>query len=183
MREYVLFFGALEPKKNVRRLIDAYLASGADVPLVLVVAGGWQNDVETRLLAERNESEGLSKRAGRGIHRLDYVSLATLVTLIRGARAVIFPSLYEGFGLPVLEAMVLGTPVVASREAAVPEVAGDAALLVDPYDIDHIARGIATIVNDADLRAELARRGPVQAAKFSAERYRERVAKVYAALR
>jgi glycosyltransferase involved in cell wall biosynthesis len=183
MREYVLFFGALEPKKNVRRLIDAYLASGVDVPLVLVVAGGWQNDVETRLLAERNESEGLSKRAGRGIHRLDYVSLATLVTLIRGARAVIFPSLYEGFGLPVLEAMVLGTPVVASREAAVPEVAGDAALLVDPYDTDHIARGITTIVNDADLRAELARRGPVQAAKFSAERYRERVAKVYAALR
>ena len=183
MREYVLFFGALEPKKNVRRLIDAYLASGVDVPLVLVVAGGWQNDVETRLLAERNESEGLCKRAGRGIHRLDYVSLATLVTLIRGARAVIFPSLYEGFGLPVLEAMVLGTPVVASREAAVPEVAGDAALLVDPYDIDHIARGITTIVNDADLRAELARRGPVQATKFSAERYRERVAKVYAALR
>ena len=111
------------------------------------------------------------------------MSLATLVTLIRGARAVIFPSLYEGFGLPVLEAMVLGTPVVASREAAVPEVAGDAALLVDPYDTDHIARGITTIVNDADLRAELARRGPVQAAKFSAERYRERVAKVYAALR
>src|SRR5215467_5164483 len=65
--EYLLFYGALEPKKNVRRLIDAYLASGVDVPLVLVVSGGWQNDVETRLLAERNESEGLSKRAGRGI--------------------------------------------------------------------------------------------------------------------
>ncbi|HEY1432654.1 MAG TPA: glycosyltransferase family 1 protein, partial [Stellaceae bacterium] len=117
-QDYLLFFGALEPKKNVRRLIDAYLASGVDVPLVLVVAGGWQNDVEMRLLAEQDECEGLRKRSGRGIHRLDYVSFATLATLIRGARAVIFPSLYEGFGLPVLESMVLGTPVVASRESA-----------------------------------------------------------------
>ena len=181
--EYLLFYGALEPKKNVRRLIDAYLASNVDVPLVLVVAGGWQNDAEMRLLAEQNECEGVRKRSGRGIHRLDYVSFATLVTLIRGARAVIFPSLYEGFGLPVLESMVLGTPVVASRESALPEVAGEAALLVDPYDTDQIARAIATIVGDADLRAELARRGPLQAAKFSVERYRERVAEVYAALR
>jgi glycosyltransferase involved in cell wall biosynthesis len=173
----------LEPKKNVRRLIDAYLASDVDVPLVLVVAGGWQNDAEMRLLAEQHECERVRKRSGRGIHRLDYVSLAGLVTLVRGARAVIFPSLYEGFGLPVLESMVLGTPVVASRESALPEVAGEAALLVDPYDTDQIARAIATIVNDADLRAELARRGPLQAAKFSVERYRERVAEVYAALR
>jgi glycosyltransferase involved in cell wall biosynthesis len=159
------------------------LASDVDVPLVLVVAGGWQNDAEMRLLAEQNECEGVRKRAGRGIHRLDYVSFAALVTLIRGARAVIFPSLYEGFGLPVLESMVLGTPVVASRESALPEVAGEAALLVDPYDTDQISRAIATIVSDADLRTELARRGPLQAAKFSVERYRERVAEVYAALR
>ena len=103
LHEYLLFYGALEPKKNVRRLIDAYLASDVDVPLVLVVAGGWQNDAEMRLLAKQSEREGLRKRAARGIHRLDYVSFATLVTLIRGARAVVFPSLYEGFGLPVLE--------------------------------------------------------------------------------
>jgi glycosyltransferase involved in cell wall biosynthesis len=183
LHEYLLFYGALEPKKNVRRLIDAYLASGVDLPLVLVIAGGWQNDAEMRLLAEQEECEGLRKRSGRGIHRLDYVSFATLVTLIRGARAVIFPSLYEGFGLPVLESMVLGTPVVASCESSLPEIAGDAALLVDPYDIDQIARAIATIVDDVDLRAELARRGPLQAAKFSVERYRDRVAAVYAALR
>src|SRR5215831_9375405 len=181
--EYLLFYGALEPKKNVRRLIDAYLASGVDVPLVLVVSGGWQNDVEMRLLAEQQESGPVRKRSGRGVHRLDFVSFATLAILIRGARAVVFPSLYEGFGLPVLESMVLGTPVVASREGALPEVAGEAALLVDPYDTDQIARAIATIVNDADLRAELARRGPLQAAKFSVERYRERVAAVYTALR
>lgn len=183
LHEYLLFYGALEPKKNVRRLIDAYLISGVDIPLVLVVSGGWQNEAEMRLLEQKSNGEGMPKRSGRHIERLDYVSFATLVTLIRGARAVVFPSLYEGFGLPVLEAMMLGTPVVASRESSLPEIAGDAALLVDPYDTDEIARAIATIAHDADLRAELSRRGRVQAAKFSVERYRERVAAVYAALR
>jgi glycosyltransferase involved in cell wall biosynthesis len=180
--DYLLFYGALEPKKNVRRLLDAYVISGVDVPLVLVVAGGWQNEVETKLLVAGGENNGSTKRFRRRIYRLDYVSLPNLVTLIRGARAVVFPSLYEGFGLPVLESMVLGTPVVASRESALPEIAGEAALLFDPYDTDGIARAITTIVNDADLRGELRRRGPRQAAKFSVHRYRERVAALYARL-
>jgi glycosyltransferase involved in cell wall biosynthesis len=176
LRGYLLFYGALEPKKNVGRLIEAYLASGVDVPLVVVLGGGWQNEAETRLLAEQSEH-------GRGrIRRLDYLSFATLVTLIRGARAVLFPSLYEGFGLPALEAMVLGAPIVASREAALPEIVGDAALMVDPYDNDAIRRAIVTIVADADLRAELSRRGRRQAALFSAVRYRDRVAALYASL-
>jgi glycosyltransferase involved in cell wall biosynthesis len=176
---YLLFYGALEPKKNVGRLIEAYLASGVDVPLVVVLGGGWQNEAETRLLAEQSEN-------GRGrprIRRLDYLGFSTLVTLIRGARAVVFPSLYEGFGLPVLEAMAMGAPVVASRESALPEIAGDAALLIDPYDGEAIRRAIVTIVADADLRAELSRRGRQQAALFSLSRYRERVAALYAALR
>ena len=105
--------------------------------------------------------------------------LPMLVTLIRGARAVIFPSLYEGFGLPVLEAMLLGTPVVTSRASSLPEIAGDAALYVNPYDIDEIAEAIKTITADADLRAELARRGRVQAELFSVARYRERLAALY----
>ena len=75
-----------------------------------------------------------------------------LVTLIRGARAVLFPSLYEGFGLPVLEAMLLGTPVVTSRASSMPEIAGDAALYVDPYDVDDIADAIKTISADSGLR-------------------------------
>jgi glycosyltransferase involved in cell wall biosynthesis len=176
---YLLFYGALEPKKNVRRLIEAYLAAGVDVPLVIVLGGGWQNEAEQRLLAEQSAN-------GRGparIRRLDYLDLASLIALIRGARAVVFPSLYEGFGLPVLEAMALGAPVVASREAALPEIAGDAALLVDPYDGEAIRRAIVTIVADADLRAELSRRGRQRAALFSLDRYRERVAALYAALR
>lgn len=188
LQRYLLFFGALEPKKNVGRLVEAYLASGVDIPLVLVAAEGWYNDVEIRLLAELRENEpppnGFDRAPlRRAVRRFRYVPISTLVTLIRGARAVVFPSLYEGFGLPVLEAMVLGTPVITSRESSLPEIAGDAALLVDPYDADDIARAITTIVNDADLRAELSQRGKLQAAKFSVERYRDRVAALYDALR
>jgi glycosyltransferase involved in cell wall biosynthesis len=183
LQGYLLFYGALEPKKNVRRLIEAYLISGVEIPLVLVVAGGWQNEAEIKLLADQSESEREPRRSGRRIFRLEYVNSATLVTLVRGARAVIFPSLYEGFGLPVLESMVLGTPVVASRESSLPEIAGDAALLVDPYDTDRMAQAIATIANDADLRAELSRRGRLQAERFSVERYRARVEALYHSLR
>jgi glycosyltransferase involved in cell wall biosynthesis len=164
------------------------MASGVDVPLVLVAGEGWHNEAETTLLDELRENEprspGLNRpRLRRRVRRFRYVRPSTLITLIRGARAIVFPSLYEGFGLPVLEAMTLGTPVVTSRESSLPEIAGDAALLVNPYDADDIARAITTIVNDADLRAELSRRGRSQAAKFSVERYRERVEALYASLR
>lgn len=181
MKGYLLYYGALEPKKNVGRLIEAYVSAGVDMPLVLVIGGGWHNEAESRLLAEQETTQTSCDR--RRIRRLEYLSYSMLVTLIRGARAVVFPSLYEGFGLPVLESMVLGTPVIASRESALPEVAGDAALLVDPYDADEIARAIGTIVDDADLCAELSRRGPLQAAKFSPERYRDRIATLYGSLR
>src|SRR6516165_4552694 len=95
---YLLFYGALEPKKNVRRLIDAYLISGADVPLVLVVGGGWQKDAEMQLLARKCDGAPDPNQSRPRIHRVDYVSSSNLVGLIRGARAVVFPSLYEGFG-------------------------------------------------------------------------------------
>ena len=103
------------------------------------------------------------------------------MTLIRGARALVFPSLYEGFGLPVLEAMMLGTPVITSARGALEEVTGEAALLVDPYDVDDIARAIEAIVSDPDLRGELAAAAS-QAAKFSPAHYRQRVEALYASL-
>jgi len=184
-RNYLLFFGALEPKKNVVRLIEAYRVSGVDLPLVIVSGGGWQNDVEEKLIAQYGSdrpSNSVRPLKGR-VHRLDYVGLSMLVALISGARAVLAPSLYEGFGLPVLESMSLGTPVVTSRESSLPEIAGEAALLVNPYDPDDIARAIKCVVEDADLWAELSRRGRMQAAKFSVQRYRERVGSLYDALR
>jgi glycosyltransferase involved in cell wall biosynthesis len=179
MGEYLLFYGALEPKKNVARLIDAYLLSAIDIPLVITGAVGWGNRTEAKMLQELRAEERNQPPGRRRIHHFEYVSLPMLVTLIRGARAVIFPSLYEGFGLPVLEAMQLGTPVVTSRASSLPEIAGEAALYVDPYHINDIARAIKTITADSDLRGELSRRGRIQAELFSVERYRERVAAVY----
>ncbi len=174
---YLLFYGALEPKKNVSRLIEAYLLSAVDIPLVITGPAGWGTE-EAKLL-EQLKKQRAQHRGRRRIYRLEYASQSMLVALIRGARAVLFPSLYEGFGLPVLESMLLGTPVVTSRTSSLPEVAGDAALYVDPYETDDIARAIKTIVADAELRAELARRGRAQAELFSVARYRERIAALY----
>src|SRR4029077_13775664 len=126
------FFGALEPKKNVVRLIEGFLLSRVNIPLVLIVSRGWDNARETALLNDINARA--REQTSPMIRSLDYVDRSTLVTLIRGARALVFPSLYEGFGLPVLEAMMLGTPVVTSAKGALEEVTGAAALLVDPYD-------------------------------------------------
>ena len=179
LKDYLLFYGALEPKKNVARLIDAYLLSAVDIPLVITGAVGWGNKAEAKMLQELQAEERSRPSDGRRIHHFEYVSLPMLVTLIRGARAVVFPSLYEGFGLPVLEAMLLGTPVVTSRTSSLTEIAGDAALYVDPYDLEDIARAIKTISADEGLRADLARRGRDQAQLFSVARYRERLAALY----
>ena len=157
--------------------------SAVDIPLVITGAVGWGNKAEAKWLKEMREEERSRPQESRRIHHFEYVSVPMLVTLIRGARAVLFPSLYEGFGLPVLESMRLGTPVVTSRTSSLPEIAGDAALYVNPYETDEIARAIKTIVADAGLRADLAERGRARAELFSVERYRERVAALYEQLR
>jgi glycosyltransferase involved in cell wall biosynthesis len=177
--DYLLFYGALEPKKNVARLIDAYLLSSVEIPLVITGAVGWGNKAEAKMLKDLRDEERAKPYDNRRIHHFEYVSVPMLVTLIRGARAVLFPSLYEGFGLPVLEAMLLGTPVVTSRVSSLPEIAGDAALYVNPYDIDDIARAIKTITAEEGLRRELAERGRAQAELFSMARYRQRIAALY----
>jgi glycosyltransferase involved in cell wall biosynthesis len=120
-----------------------------------------------------------SEKGKRRILRVDYLPLAHLVALIRGARALLFPSLYEGFGLPVLEAMSLGTPVMTSTAASLTEVAGDAALLVDPLDIRAMTKAIQKIDADSDLRADLRRRGAKRAKLFSPDVYRQRIGALY----
>lgn len=180
---YFLFYGAIEPKKNVSRLVDAYAASGSKLPLIIAGGGGWQNRADLRKIRDERFTsfriDGGIVRRQRQVHRLDYLPRDHLLTLIRGARALLFPSIYEGFGLPVIEAMALGTPVVTSRGTSLTEVAGDAALLVDPYSIDSIAWAIRATEADSDLRQELATRGRQQAQKFAPEAYDARLRNLY----
>lgn len=174
---YFLFFGAVEPKKNVGRLIEAYLSLATETQLVIVGTRAWQADEELRLL-QRDETAPL-RASFRRVRRLGYLPRSLLMRLARGARAVAFPSLYEGFGLPVLEAMQLGVPVMTSRVSSLPEVAGDAALYVDPYNVADIAAGLRKLDSDAELRARLAAAGPRQAEIYSVAAYQQRLATLY----
>jgi len=182
--QYFIFFGAIEPKKNLGRLIEAYLGSGVETPLVIVGALAWKTEQDLALLYDDHIRSlltvGNETRVKRRVIRLDYVPFPLLLSLIRGARATLFPSLYEGFGLPILESMLLGTPVLSSNVASIPEVAGEAACLVDPYDTFAIAQAIRELDGNPDLRAELSDRGIRQAAKFGASQYEARLREAYA---
>jgi glycosyltransferase involved in cell wall biosynthesis len=160
--EYVLHVGTLQPRKNLARLIEAVASLRARRPaLGLVLAGrpGW---LAEPLLA-------LARAHADFVHLLDYVPQADLAGLYSGARVFAFPSLYEGFGFPILEAMACGTPVVCSNTSSLPELAGEAALLVDPLDPAALAAALEHVLTDAALAAELAARGPAQARQFTWE--------------
>nr|WP_252393733.1 glycosyltransferase family 1 protein [Candidatus Rhodoblastus alkanivorans] len=181
--DYYLFFGALEPKKNVGRLLDSYIVSGTKRKLALAGGLGWEyHDDLAKIEDLRSHAlkiDGARITPDEQIRRLSHVPLFQLTALIRCARAVVFPSLYEGFGLPVLEAMLLGAPVLTSNGSSLPEVAGDAALLVDPTDVRGIAGALRRLDEDDALCADLRQRGYAQAAKFSPEAHKERLARVY----
>jgi len=182
-RGYFLHFGAIEPKKNIGRLLEAYLATGVSAPLVLTGGRGWQAQEELRLLVPEEEADTAhGRRMAERVRRLEHLPRPLLTRLIRGARAVLFPSIHEGFGLPVLEAMQLGTPVLTSAAGAPAEIAGDAALLVDPYDVAAIGAGIRALDADAGLRERMAAAGPAAAARFSPQAYRARLEAMYAGI-
>lgn len=176
-KSYFVFFGAVEPKKNIARLVEAYLRSGVQTPLIVIGGRGWLEEDEIGLLNEILAHGGSS--AASRLRRYEFLPRSLLVDLLRGAKAMLFPSLYEGFGLPILESMTLGTPVLASNTGALPEIAGPAAVLVDPYDVDDIARGIAMLDADEDLRDELSRQGVVRASRFTPDAFRDRMAQLY----
>lgn len=164
-RPYFLYVGTLQPRKNLVRLIEAFAAAAdalGDVDLAIGGRRGWLSEGIERRAAEL----GLAGRA----RLLGYLPDADLPALLSGAIAFTFPSLYEGFGLPVLEAMACGAPVLTSSTSSLPEVAGDAALLVDPADTDAIAAGLVRLASDAALRADLHERGLRRAAQFTWER-------------
>lgn len=172
---FVLFLGALEPRKNLPRLLEAYAAlPGAlrrDVHLVVAGMSGWLNDSLHARVAQLG-LEGSVRFAG-------YIDGDDLAAVYSVAAVLAYPSLYEGFGLPVLEAMACGTPVLTSNVSSLPEVVGDAAVLVTPDDVGSIAAGLQRLLEDAALRAELSARGVARARSFSWDRCARQTLEVY----
>jgi glycosyltransferase involved in cell wall biosynthesis len=167
---YLLFCGSVEPRKNLGRLVAAHSRSGVNLPLVIIGPDGWRAKGE------------LPKGMDEKIIRAPWLERAALDSLMRQAKALLFPSLAEGFGLPVLEAMVVGTPVMTSSQGALAEIANDAALTIDPYDIDAMADAIASLVYDTRLLARLSAAGLARSVAFSQAAYGARLTKVYSAV-
>ena len=171
-RPYVLAVGSLEPRKNLPRLFEAFAGVAADESdLELIVVGPAHQEVEA--------IEAARARCGASVLLAGRVDDATLARLYRGARAVAYVSLLEGFGLPVLEGMAAGVPVVTSRGTAMEETTGTAAVLVDPSDVASIEEGLRTALGDGALRARLAEAGPARAALYPWTRTAREAWKVY----
>jgi glycosyltransferase involved in cell wall biosynthesis len=178
---YFLYYGAVEPKKNIGRLIEAYLSTRTQGPLVIVSGRGWHSDAELFLLPSFDgEEDPWSSHLNGRVRWINYLPRRLLLSLIRCARAVTFPSIYEGFGLPVHEAMLLGTPVLAGNTGAIREVAGDAALLVDPLSVDAIRVGLQRLSDDEGIRRRLSIAGSSYAQQFSQTRYATALQQMYA---
>lgn len=175
-KDYFLFFGAVEPKKNIGRLIEAYLQSGITTPLLIVGGEAWHADRELRLL---RGAHGTQLTGADRIRRIEYLPRTMLFDLVRGAKAVLFPSLYEGFGLPVLEALGCGVPVLASSTGSLPEVTGDTALLVDPYDVQDIMSALRRLDSDSSLRGRLAEAGAHRYNRFAPSVYASTMNDIY----
>lgn len=175
---YFLYLGTLEPRKNLERLIDAYakFANAHETPAQLVLAGGkgWLYDG----IFAKVQSLGLEDR----VIFTQYIDSADLCALMSGALAFTFPSIYEGFGMPPLEAMACGTPVLVSDAASLPEVTGESAVIVKPDSVDSIADGLHQLFTDADLRARLSAEGLERAKMFSWERSARMLYEVYSEL-
>lgn len=172
---YFLYLGTLEPRKNLERLIEAYAAytKSMNVPAQLVLAGGkgWLYDG----IFEKVKALGIPEN----VIFTEYIAPEDMCALMSGALAFVFPSLYEGFGMPPLEAMACGTPVLVSDAASLPEVTGDCAVIVKPDSTDSIAEGLCRMHMDGGLRRQLSEKGLERAKTFSWERSAEMLYEVY----
>ena len=171
---FILYIGTIEPRKNLPRLIRAFssiVAIEPDIQLVIAGKMGW--------LADELERELEQLELGSRVIFTGFITEAEKPVLLAGCLFFIYPSLYEGFGLPALEAIACGTPTVTSNLSSLPEVVGDAALLVDPLRTDALASAMQQLLSNSSLREELRRRGPIQAAAFTWERTAELTANAY----
>jgi alpha-1,3-rhamnosyl/mannosyltransferase len=172
-KRYILMVGTLEPRKNLERVLDAYRRlprrEQAALPLVLAGDAGWRSGA---ILEAMKRLEGRVKHVG-------YVPAARLPYLYAGARATLYPSLYEGFGLPALESIAAGTPVLTSLGTAMEEFAGDAAVWVDPRNVDSVFHGLRELIETASLNERVRRRAPEIRNAFSWRRCAEATSRLY----
>lgn len=174
--DYIIYIGTLQPRKNLNRLIEAFRQINN---LKLVIVGkiiglgrkAWMNQE----ILEAPGNLGIEDK----IIFTDYVSTEDKANLIKGAKALILPSLYEGFGIPVLEAMACGVPAIVSNVSSLPEIVRDAGLLIDPYSVEQIEQAIRTITTDKKLHARLSKLSLKRAEKFSWEKMARTVIKVF----
>jgi glycosyltransferase involved in cell wall biosynthesis len=162
LTSYLLYLGNLRPHKNLLRLLQAFARIVRTIPHMLVITGRKDPRFYPALEAEV-QVLGLQDR----VRFLDYVPADELPSLYVGADIFVFPSLYEGFGLPPLEAMACGTPVMVANVSSLPEVVGDAALMVDPYDVEGMAKAMYKVLSDVRLSEEMRRKGLERAKSFS----------------
>ncbi len=175
-KPYFLYLGAIEPRKNITGIIEAFDALGTDIDADLVIAGGkgWLYEKIFRR-AERSAKRNRIKFLG-------YVEAKDKPALYAGAIALVYPSFYEGFGMPPLESMAVGTPVIASNASSLGEVVGDAGLLVKPESTDSIAEAMRTVMTDEKLRAMMRERGFARARNYSWDKTAHSLEHVFAAI-
>lgn len=173
-KPYILYLGTIEPRKNLNRLIQAFETACRELPeppmLVLAGGTGWKAEDTRRLAAETLPGQ---------IVLTGYISGSEKQLLYQHASLFVFPSLYEGFGIPVLEAMRYGVPVVCANTSSLPEVAGDCARFVDPLDVNDIAGGMLELLTDSDRMAALARAGRISAERFSWDLSADKLMQIY----
>ena len=171
---YIFTVGTVQPRKNYVRLIQSLAqlrAKGLDIHLVIAGGKGWLDNPIYAAIAETHMENF--------VHFIGFAADEDLPALYKNAVCLAFPSLYEGFGLPILEAMACGVPVLTSNISSLPEVAGDAAIMVDPYDLDTITNGLERLVLDTDLRASLIQKGLARAREFTWEKSARQLLGIY----
>jgi glycosyltransferase involved in cell wall biosynthesis len=173
-RPYLFSVGTLQPRKNYARVIRALSVLrkiGYDVDLVIAGGRGWLEDTIYHTIQET--------RMEAHVHFIGFVDETDLPALYSSAECLVFPSLYEGFGLPVVEAMACGTPVVTSNVSSLPEVAGDSALLVNPYKTGDIVDAVRRLLDDTTLRRQLIAKGQARAGLFSWDESARKLLQIY----